>query len=170
MGKSNNSWSETSAPQHVVGANEVTRVPVGAEIRQGVLISNNDIRIDGRFYGSVLTRGKVILGEQATLKGDIVCENADIYGTMEGDLIVGDVLTLMGSCYFSGVIKINKFVVESGAKFDGSSQYISKEIFDQLYKEAEAKVNKEVPAIELEIEKKRAQSQTFEKKDAATAK
>ena len=170
MGKSNNSWSENSAPQHVVGANEVTRVPVGAEIRQGIFMSSNDIRIDGRFYGSVLTRGKVILGEQATFKGEIVCENADIYGTMEGDLVVGDVLSLMGSCYFSGVIKINKFVVENGAKFDGSSQYISKETFDQLYKETEAKINKEVPAVELEIEKKKAQSQAFEKKDAATAK
>ena len=157
MSVSINSWgsNDDSSAQRSVGANDVTRIPVGADIRQGVLISTNDIRIDGRFYGSVLTKGKVILGEQAIVKGDIVCENADIYGTMEGSIITGDVLTLMGTCYLSGVISINKFCVENGARFEGTCRVLTKDEYAKLFNESETKFNKENPAIELEIEKKR---------------
>lgn len=158
MGKSSIIGGDSSAH---IGANEVTRIPVGADIRQGILISSNDIRIDGRFFGTVLTKGKVILGEQSTFKGDIICENADVYGTMEGNLIVGEVLSLMNTCHLAGIIKINKFSVENGAKFDGQCQNLSKEGFAKVYAEFESKLNKENPAAELELEKKAKEQSSF---------
>lgn len=154
MGKSINSWEATPQVPKVSGANEVTRIPFGAEVRNGILVSKDDIRIDGRFFGKIVTKGKIVLGEKAVFKGDIVCDNADIYGMMEGNIVVGDVLSLMNTCYYKGLIQITKLGVENGAKLDGSCKIICKEEFDKLSAEFAANLNKEAPVTEIDIEKK----------------
>ena len=40
-----------------VNVNEITRIAVGAQIKQGVLISQSDIRIDGYFDGTIDASG-----------------------------------------------------------------------------------------------------------------
>ena len=147
MSKPINSWESISdTPQKVSSANEVTRIPIGTEIRQGLLISSDDIRIDGRFYGKILSKGKVILGEKAIFKGEINCENADIYGTIEGSkIVVGDVLSLMATSCINSDIQIVKLSVENGAKFDGTCQIISKDEFNKMAADFQDKLNKECP-------------------------
>lgn len=155
MGKTANSWENTNEPQQKVSsANEVTRIPAGTEIRQGILISTDDIRIDGRFFGKIISKGKVILGEKAIFNGELYCENADIYGFIEGKAVVGDVLSLLSSCSVQGNIQIVKLSVENGAKFDGNCQIISKEEFNKMTADFADRLNKECPPTVIDTEKK----------------
>ena len=74
----------------IAQVNDVTRISAGTEI-QGALGSNSDIRIDGVFEGDLVTSGKLVLGEKAVIKGNVMCNSADIWGTIEGTFTVGDI-------------------------------------------------------------------------------
>ncbi|MFA5325978.1 MAG: polymer-forming cytoskeletal protein [Bacteroidales bacterium] len=130
--------------------NEITRLSIGAEIKKGILISPNDIRIDGKFDGKIQTKGKVVLGEQATIKGDVFCTNADIWGKMEGNIIVSDVLTLMNTCEYTGVLQATKLSIEKGAKFNGTCKIINQDEYAKISGEFEG--NKDVKATFEKVE------------------
>ena len=65
--------------------NEVSRISQATQVR-GSLVSQSDIRIDGTFEGDLITAGKLVLGENATIVGNVMCGNADIWGKIEGPL------------------------------------------------------------------------------------
>ena len=69
-----------------VNVNEITRIAVGAQIKQGVLISQSDIRIDGYFDGTIETSGKLVIGENAVVIGEVVSMGAEINGKYEGTI------------------------------------------------------------------------------------
>lgn len=154
LSKFNKKSTEAAQQQRPAAvANVVTRISLDSEIRQGVLVSSNDIRIDGHFYGLIVTKGKVILGEHAVFKGDIICQNADIYGTMEGNLVIGELLNLMSTSRFSGEVSINKLGVENGSKFDGACKIISREDYEKIATEYITRIEKENPASQVSVER-----------------
>ena len=132
----------------VADINKVTRISGGSEFRGGILMSASDIRIDGTFYGTIITKAKLILGEKAFVKGDVVCLNADIFGAMDGNITVGEVLSFKKTCVFSGAIKVQHLCVESGAKFDGTSQIITGEEYAQASNEMSEACQKQNAAQE----------------------
>ena len=52
----------------------------------GDIQSKGDIRLDGILKGSVNTSGKVVLGKEGIIEGDVVCNSADISGTIKAKL------------------------------------------------------------------------------------
>lgn len=123
-------------PIHM-GVNEIARIPVGAEIRGGVMISAGDIRIDGNFFGKILSKGKIVLGDGAVVDGDVLCRNADISGRFSGKMIVGDLLTLTRTCDFKGLLSTAHICIENGASYSGICKMISEEEFAELTAEFE---------------------------------
>lgn len=119
------------------GVNEIARVPVGAEIRGGVMISAGDIRIDGNFFGKILSKGKIVLGDGAVVDGDVLCRNADISGRFSGKMIVGDLLTLTRTSDFKGLLSTAHICIENGADYNGICKMISEEEFAELSAEFE---------------------------------
>ena len=81
--------------------NEVSRIASGTEIK-GSLISQSDIRIDGSFEGDLITTGKLVLGDTAIIKGNIICSSADVWGRVEGELTVGESVTFKANSNFFG--------------------------------------------------------------------
>lgn len=110
----------------VVNVNEVGRISAGTVIK-GEINSPNDLRIDGRFEGRIVSAGRVVVGEKAEIEGDIVCENLDFWGKLTGNIFVRDTLTLKDSCEVKGELHIQRLVVELGAKFDGVCKMLTKE-------------------------------------------
>lgn len=119
------------------GVNEIARIPVGAEVRGGVMISAGDIRIDGNFFGKILSKGKIVLGDGAVVEGDILCHNADISGRFSGKMIVEDLLTLTRTCDFKGMLSTAHICIEEGADYNGICKMISEEEFTELSAEFE---------------------------------
>lgn len=114
-----------------VNVNEVSRISTGTIVK-GEISSTNDIRIDGTFEGKIYSKGRVVVGEKALIKGDIVCTNVDFWGTMEGNFFVKDTLSLKSSSKVKGDLHIKRLQVELDARFDGTCQMISESEFDRL--------------------------------------
>ncbi len=116
-------------------AHEITRIPVGTEVRAAYLFSEKDVRIDGTFTGDIITSGKLIIGETGYLYGNICCKNADIYGRIDGDVIIGDTLMLQSTCIFKGLLQTHKLSVERGARFNGTCKIITQEEYQKMEEE-----------------------------------
>ena len=114
-----------------VNANSVSRISAGTVIK-GEIQSPYDLRIDGSFEGKIQTKGRVVVGESAIIKGNIICENVDLWGIVEGDLFVKDTLALKEGCKMNGNINISRLAVELGATFNGTCRTITEEEFNKL--------------------------------------
>ena len=125
--------NKTQAP--VVNVNEVSRISTGTVIK-GEINSPNDIRIDGVFEGKIFSKGRVVVGEKAEIKGDIVCDNVDFWGKMTGSLFVRDTLTLKDTCSVNGDLHVQRLVVELGAHFDGTCKMLKEGEFEHVSKPA----------------------------------
>ena len=114
-----------------VNVNDVSRIAAGT-VFKGELTSPGDIRIDGEFEGKIFSKGRVVIGEKASFKGDIVCVNLDFYGTMVGNFFVKETLTLKSHCKVDGDLNTKRLQVELDAQFNGSCRMIDDGEFDKL--------------------------------------
>ena len=96
----------------------INLIGVGTVIK-GEIRSGGDIRIDGLIYGSVTSKAKVVIGGTGSVEGDVVCQNADISGTLKGKVSVNEMLFLKSTAKIHGDIITNKLVVEAGAILTG---------------------------------------------------
>ena len=114
-----------------LNVNSISRISAGTVIK-GEISSPTDIRIDGTFEGKVYSKGRVVLGETAVVKGDIVCNNIDLWGKVEGNIFVKDTLSLKAGCTMDGNLHARRLAVELGATFNGSCKTITEAEFDKL--------------------------------------
>ena len=94
-------------------------ISVGTDIT-GDIKSTGDIRIDGMLKGNLNTKGKVVIGATGKIVGEIVSKNSEISGTIEGRIVVGQLLTLKASSKIFGDIETSKLSIEPGAIFSGT--------------------------------------------------
>ncbi len=87
---------------------------------EGNLESFGNIRVEGRIIGSVKSKSKIALGQSSYVEGDILAQNAEISGEVNGKVEVSELLILKATAVINGDIIANKFIVESGAVFNGS--------------------------------------------------
>jgi cytoskeletal protein CcmA (bactofilin family) len=97
----------------------VNMIGTGTTIN-GDIQSKGDIRVDGTLKGSVTTEGKVVLGRDGVIEGDVVCKNADVSGILKAKITVSQLLSLKTSAKLNGDITTNKLSIEPGAEFTGS--------------------------------------------------
>ena len=114
-----------------VGVNDVSRISAGSSIK-GEITSPNDIRIDGNFEGKIISQAKVVVGEKAVIKGDIVCSSCDFWGKIDGNFFVKDTLSLKDTCVVTGDLHIRRLQVDLDATFNGNCKMIGESEFDQL--------------------------------------
>ena len=86
----------------------------------GKIFADSDFRIDGEVEGTITCSGKVVIGQKGVLKGSISCTNAEIIGTVEGDIVVAETLSLRGTAVIIGDVKTKVLMVEPNAVFNGS--------------------------------------------------
>jgi len=89
-------------------------------IIKGEIISNGDIRIDGTLNGNLESKGKVIVGATGIIEGDVICQNADISGSVIGKITVNELLSLKASSTLKGDAVAGKLSIEPGAMFSGT--------------------------------------------------
>lgn len=86
----------------------------------GDIISEGDFRIDGTLEGTLKTKGRVIIGVDGQIKGNVEAMHADIEGKFSGTLQVANVLTVKATANISGDVTIGKLSVEPGASFNAT--------------------------------------------------
>ena len=95
------------------------RVLAGTSI-EGEVHSEGDMRIDGRLKGNINITGKLVIGENGKVEGEVFCTNANVSGTLEGKVQVTELLSLAASARVKGDVITGKLAVEPGAEFTGS--------------------------------------------------
>jgi cytoskeletal protein CcmA (bactofilin family) len=89
-------------------------------IIKGDIISQADFRLDGALIGNFSSNGKLVIGPAGSVKGEIVCQNADIEGKFEGKLKIEDTLNIKASAIIIGDVTVGKLSVEPGAVFSAT--------------------------------------------------
>ncbi len=83
----------------------------------GNLKTEGEIQIDGVIDGDVAC-GKLMIGERATVNGEVVADNVEVRGTVEGRIRAKTVL-LAKSARVTGDIWHDSLSIEAGAYLDG---------------------------------------------------
>lgn len=93
---------------------------VSGTIIKGEITASGDFRIDGTLIGAINCKGKIVVGQSGTIEGEIQCQNADVSGTINAQVLVEQLLSLKTTASLTGDVVTNKISIEPGAKFTGS--------------------------------------------------
>jgi len=88
-------------------------------IIKGDMESEGDIRIDGKLIGNINCKAKIIIGQQGKVEGNLNGNQADILGTINGDIKMTGQLNLLGKSIVNGNIHVGKLQMESTVVFNG---------------------------------------------------
>lgn len=89
---------------------------------KGEIESNGDIRIDGQVVGSIRSNGKVVIGQNGIVEGEINCKTADLSGMIKGILNVEELTTMKSTSKMEGELNTKQLFIEIGAAFTGKCQ------------------------------------------------
>jgi cytoskeletal protein CcmA (bactofilin family) len=112
-------FSEKKEKRSVNPTTGQNRINEGTTI-VGDLQSKGFFRIDGVIEGNVDTPSKVFLGKTGIIKGTLICEDADVEGTIIGRVNINNTLSLKSTAIIEGDVIVGKLAVEPGAIFNAS--------------------------------------------------
>jgi cytoskeletal protein CcmA (bactofilin family) len=93
----------------------------GIEITGSIRFSN-DMIIDGKVEGQVNSdKGRLTIGENANIKGDVTAGEVRVYGKVEGK-IISHRCELKNKSRITGDIKSKVFSMEEGAMLSGRTE------------------------------------------------
>jgi cytoskeletal protein CcmA (bactofilin family) len=102
-------------------ANATNVLSTGIEIIGSIRFSN-DMIIDGKIEGEITSdKGKVTIGENAKIKGDVTAGEVKVYGNVEGK-ITSQRCELKDKSKINGDIKSKVFSMEEGAQLTGRTE------------------------------------------------
>ena len=100
-------------------ASAINLIGLGTQII-GDIISAGDVRIDGTLNGNIKLNGRLVVGPNGKIEGNVTCQNADISGEIKGIVQVAEMLALKATARILGDIITGKLSIEPGAVFTGS--------------------------------------------------
>lgn len=110
----NNSMSNNESPaRNIIG---------NGTIIKGEIESNGDIRIDGKVIGTLKSNGKIVLGQNGNIEGDIYCKQADLSGRVTGKIFVDELTSLKSTSRVEGELSTKQLYIEIGAIFTGKCE------------------------------------------------
>lgn len=95
----------------------------------GSIISEGEVQLDGTVQGDVRA-GMLTIGEEASVKGEVIAENVVIRGRVEGSVRARQV-QLAATARVEGDVIHATLAIESGAYFDGLCKRSSDPLSDK---------------------------------------
>lgn len=105
-------------------AGSVSMIAMGTTVN-GDIESEADMRIDGNIIGHVYCKARVVLGESGIVQGDLHALNADVFGTVNGNVTTKDMLCLKSKSTINGNINTGRLQIEPNAVFNGQCKMTS---------------------------------------------
>lgn len=102
-------------------ANATNVLASGIDINGSIRFSN-DMIIDGKIEGEIISeKGRVTIGENALIKGDVTAGEVKVFGKVEGK-ITSERCELKANSRLIGDIKTKSILMEDGASHSGRSE------------------------------------------------
>lgn len=98
---------------------KTNRIVEGTSIK-GDIDSQADFRLDGHLVGNFSSKGKLVIGPAGSVTGDISCKNVDVEGTVNGKIVVQEILNVKSKASIHGEVTCGKLSVEPGADFSAT--------------------------------------------------
>ena len=99
---------------------------LGPELQiDGDVSVTGSLLIYGTVNGNIKSQASVRSAKGSKVKGDIIAEEAQIHGLVEGNLIIKGKILLGNESQVTGNLKSGTLVIEEGAKFAGSCDMLS---------------------------------------------
>ncbi|TGD58669.1 bactofilin family protein [Flavobacterium humi] len=98
---------------------KTNRIVEGTSIK-GDIDSLADFRLDGHLVGNFSSKGKLVIGPAGSVTGDISCKNVDVEGTVNGKIVVQEILNVKSKASIHGEVTCGKLSVEPGADFSAT--------------------------------------------------
>lgn len=86
----------------------------------GNISAEEDFRVDGVIEGNINCKGKIVVGPNSMITGNIECTNVEVWGQLTGNIFCTESVVLRASSHINGDLKTGKIEIEPGAKFEGS--------------------------------------------------
>lgn len=97
-----------------------TLIGASASIK-GDIVSDGNVRVDGNFDGTIISKKQVVIGETASVIGNIAANVVIIYGKVKGNIKSDGILEIMATGKLYGDIDIKSVSIREGAVFQGKS-------------------------------------------------
>ncbi len=141
-------FNKTMATNNISDTPSLNIIGAGTII-EGDITTNRDMRIDGTVTGSINIKGKLVVGPSGSIDGEVICQNADIQGTLKAKIEVSELLSLKSSAKLTGDIVTNKIAIEPGAVFTGSCSMGNGQIIKEAKVEETGKQQSQKAAQQL---------------------
>ena len=92
---------------------------------EGKLCFEGTVRIGGRFKGHIFTNDVLVVGEGATVEGEIEAGAVIISGEVTADIVAKHRVEIHRPAVFRGNIVTPSLMVDEGVIFEGSSKMLS---------------------------------------------
>jgi cytoskeletal protein CcmA (bactofilin family) len=102
-------------------------------VMRGNINSSGEIQFDGTLEGDIKA-GSLIIGEQAAVKGEVICETVTVRGRVEGGIRAKSV-SLASTAHIQGDILHSSLSVETGAHFEGNCRHSDDPLSDSSAKD-----------------------------------
>ncbi|MEY2559272.1 MAG: hypothetical protein QOE34_2697 [Verrucomicrobiota bacterium] len=115
-------------PKQEPAPNGVTEAPrSGGTLSTGVSIKGNvkfqkELLIDCEVEGKIDSHGRLTIGKNAQIKGEIRTKSVIVDGTVEGNITAAERCELRAGCTVHGDIEAPRLVVDEAATFIGSAK------------------------------------------------
>lgn len=90
-------------------------------VMRGNINAAGEVQFDGTLEGDIRA-ASLMIGEKATVRGEVVCENVTVRGRVEGGIRAKSV-SLAATAHILGDILHSSLSVESGAHFEGNCRH-----------------------------------------------
>lgn len=97
-----------------------TLIDTAASLK-GEIITEGNIRIDGKFNGNIISARDVVIGEEGFIQGDINSETMAVYGVVRGNIKSQGLVEIMPTGKVFGDIEVKSLVIKEGGVFEGKS-------------------------------------------------
>ncbi|TAN59290.1 helix-turn-helix domain-containing protein [bacterium] len=78
-----------------------------------------NLRINGKFEGTLETKGNLVIGPQAVVNAQIIGDEIVVAGRLKGEILAKKKLTLLDSAVAEIKVRTAKLTVHEGAIFEG---------------------------------------------------
>lgn len=119
FGSKSSSSSSKKSDSISTSPNSINSLVAGTKV-DGNITATNDFRIDGKLNGKLECKGRVIIGVEGSVVGEVFCQNAVIEGHFDGILKVKDGLQVKETAKVTGDVDVDNLDVSAGAVFNVS--------------------------------------------------
>lgn len=104
----------------IVGKGDIKAFLGAGSCFEGKLVFDDVVRLDGDFSGEVVSKGRLVIGESATVKAEIEVESLTISGTFKGNIKARRKVELKSPARVEGNLETPMLSIEEGVVLNGT--------------------------------------------------